>query len=49
MCAGPGVWVSGCGQVWEAMGKGRQVWMGQTDWVGMGDMGSGWVRVGLQV
>ena len=31
----------GCGQVWAYMGQGGQVWMGQTYWIGMGDMASG--------
>ena len=29
------------GQIWANVGKGAQVWMGQTDRVGIGDMGSG--------
>ena len=33
-----GVGVGGCGQFWADMGKGGQVWMGKTDWAGMGDM-----------
>ena len=28
-------------QIWAKMGKGRQIWMGQTDQAGMGDIGSG--------
>ena len=31
------------------MGKGGQVWMGQTDQAGIGDMPSGWVWVCVQV
>ena len=38
----------GCGQVWADVGKGGQVWMGQTDYAGMGDMVSGWVWVCVQ-
>ena len=49
MRAGLGVDVGGCGQVWEDMGKGGQVWMAKTNWVGMGDMPSGWVWVYMQV
>ena len=30
------------------VGKCGQVWMGQTDRAGMGDMGSGWVWVCVQ-
>ena len=44
MRAGLGVFVCGCGQVWADMakvGKGGQVWMGQTDRAWMCDMGSG--------
>ena len=37
------------GQIWAKMGKGGQVWMGQTDRARMGDMGSGWVLVYVQV
>ena len=29
------------GQIWAKVGKGGQVWMGQTDRAGMGDMGGG--------
>ena len=52
MRAGLGVGVGGCGQVWADMGKGGQggqVWMGQTDLAGMGDMGDGWLWVCVQV
>ena len=49
MHADLGVGVGGCGQVWADMGKGGQVWMGQTDRAGMADMGSGWVLVCVQV
>ena len=41
MCAGLGLSVGGCGQVWANMGKGGQVWMAQTDRAGMGDKDSG--------
>ena len=37
------------GQIWERVGKGGQVWMGQTDRAGIGDMDSGWARVCVQV
>ena len=37
------------GQIWAKVGKVGQVWMGQTDRAGMGDMGSGWVCVSVQV
>ena len=37
------------GQIWAKVGKGEQVWMGQTDPAGMSDMGSGWVWVCVQV
>ena len=37
------------GQIWARVGKSLQVWMGQTDQAGMGDMDSGWVRVCVQV
>ena len=49
MRAGLGVDLGGCGQILADMGKGGQVWMGQTDRAGMGDMGSGWVWVCVQV
>ena len=49
MRAGLGVDVGGCWQVWADMGKGEQVWMGQTNRAGMGDMGSWWVWVCVQV
>ena len=49
MPAGLGLGVGGCEQVWADMSKGGQVWMGQTDWAGMGDMASGWVWVCRQV
>ena len=29
------------GHIWAKVGKDGQVWMAQTDWAGMGDMGSG--------
>ena len=32
-------------QIWAKVGKGGQVWMGQTDLAGMGDMDSGWMWV----
>ena len=41
-----------CGQVWADMGKGGQrwqVWMGQTDKAGLGDIASRWVWVCVQV
>ena len=44
-----GGWMCACrsrgghGQVWADMGKDGQVWMGQNDWVKMGDMANGWV------
>ena len=44
-----GLGMGGCGQVWVDMGKGGQVWMGQTDQAGMGDMGSWWVCVCMLV
>ena len=43
------VGVSGCGQVLASMGKGGQVWMGQTDQAGIGNVPSGWVLVCVQV
>ena len=49
MRTGLGVGVDGCGQVWADMGKGGHVRMGQTDQAGMGDMGSGWMWVCVQV
>ena len=42
MRAGLGVGGARCGQVWARVGKGGQVWMGQTDLAGMRDMDSGW-------
>ena len=36
-------------QIWAKLGKGEQVWMGQTDQAVMGDMGSEWVWVCVQV
>ena len=36
------------GQI-RARVDGGQVWMGQNDWAGMGDMASGWVWVCEQV
>ena len=42
----------GVGKFWQILakvGKGGQVWMGQTDRTGMGDMGGGWVWVYVQV
>ena len=38
-----------CDWLWASLGKGGQVWMGQTDWVGIEDMSSGWVWVCVQV
>ena len=37
------------GRIWARLGKGRQVWMGQTDRAGLGDMASRWVWVCMQV
>ena len=37
------------GQIWAKPGEGEQVWMGQTDWAGMGDMVGGWVWLCVQV
>ena len=37
------------GQIWAEVGKGWQVWMGQTDRAGMGDISSSWVWVCVQV
>ena len=37
------------GHIWAKVGKGGQVWMGQTDRAGMGDMASGWVWVCVKV
>ena len=37
------------GQIWAKQGKSVQVFMGQTDQAGMGDMASGWVLVCVQV
>ena len=37
------------GQIWAKVDKGGQVWMGQTDRAGIGDMDSGWARVCVQV
>ena len=51
ICAGLGVGVVGCRQVWADLvkvGKCGQVWMGQTDLVGIGDKASGWVWVYVQ-
>ena len=39
----------GFGQVWADMGKGGQVWMGQTDRAGIGDMGRRFVWVCMQL
>ena len=44
-----GVSVGKFGQICAKVGKGAQVWMGQTDQTGMGDMDSGWMRVCMQV
>ena len=41
MLAGLGESVSRCVQLWADMGKGRQVWMGQTDQAETGDVPSG--------
>ena len=41
MRAGLGVGVAKFGQIWAKVGKCGQVWIGQTDQVGMGDIGSG--------
>ena len=52
MIAGLGVHVYGVckfGLIWARVGKSRQVWMGQTDRAGMGNMDSGWVWVCVQV
>ena len=49
MRAGLGVGVGKFGQIWAKVGKGGQVWISQTGEVGMGDMGSGWVWVCVQV
>ena len=35
------VGVGKLGQIWAKVGKGWQVWVGQIDQVGMGDMGGG--------
>ena len=43
MRAGPGVGVGKFGEIWARVGKGGQVWIGQTDRAVMGDMDSGWV------
>ena len=40
--AGLGVGVGKFGRIWAKVGKGGQVWMGQTDRAGMGDMGGRW-------
>ena len=37
------------GKIWAKVAKDRHVWMGQTDHAGMGDIGSGWVWVCVQV
>ena len=37
------------GQIWAKVGKGEQVWTGQTDRAEMGDMGGGRVWVCVQV
>ena len=37
------------GQIWAKVGKGGKVGMGQTDRAGMGDIGSVWVWVCVQV
>ena len=37
------------GQIWARVGKGGQVWIGQNDRAGMGDMASGWLWVCVQV
>ena len=37
------------GHTWARVVKGGQVWMGQTDQVGMGDVPSGWEWVCVQV
>ena len=49
MLAGLGEGVSRCVQLWADMGKGGQVWMGQTDQAETGDVPGGWVWVCLQV
>ena len=41
--------VGGCGQFRTYMGKGRQIWMGQADFAGMGDKSIRWVWVYVQV
>ena len=40
---GMSVGVGQFGKIWARVGKGWQVWMSQTDRVGMGDMASGWM------
>ena len=37
------------GHIWARVGKDGQVWMGWTDWAGMGDVPSGTVWVCVQV
>ena len=37
------------GQIWAKDDKSGQVWIGQTDQAGMGDMASGWVWICVQV
>ena len=49
MEAGLGVGVGRFGEIWARVGKGGQVWTGQTARAEMGDMASGWVWVCLQV
>ena len=39
--AGLGVAVGKFGYIWTKVGKSRQVWIGQTDQVVMGDIASG--------
>ena len=43
MCVPAGVGDGGGGWVSAVMDKGEQVYMGQTDLTGIGDMSSGWV------
>ena len=42
MRTGLGVGAAKFGQIWARAGTGGQVWMGQTDRTGMGEMVSGW-------
>ena len=49
ICAGLGVVVDKFGQIWARVCNGGQVWMGQTDGAGMGDMARGWGWVCIQV